>query len=212
MPKIVSHAEQRTRIAEAMWRVILKSGMEGATVRKIAAEAGMSAGALRHYFKTQDDLLVYAMRLVNERVEKRIRQLVSEPLPPVAKAVRLLLELVPLDGERRAEMDVWFSFMEYVRHRKDLSDVPENRMHSFIREVLGYLDREGILQEGLDLALEAERLYAVIDGLAVHALLEPGRLRPEEMERVVRTSVERLCRSAAPQGTQPGGRQAPARS
>lgn len=194
MPKVVSHEEQRKRIAEAMWRVILKSGMEGATVRKIAAEAGMSAGALRHYFKNQDDLLIYAMRFVNERVEQRILRLVREDLPPDEKAVRLLLELVPLDAERRAEMDVWFSFMEHVRHRADLTGVPENRMHELICQLLAYLDRERVLRAGLDLALEAERIYAVIDGLAVHALLEPERLRPEEMERVVRTSVSQLCR------------------
>lgn len=196
MPKIVDHEEQRQRIAEAMWRVILRNGMEGATVRKVAAEAGMSPGALRHYFKQQDDLLVYAMRLVNERVEQRIMRIVRESLPPVEKAVRLLLEVLPLDEERRAEMDVWFSFMAYVRHRPDLEGIPENRLAFLVSQVIAYLAHEGMLQDGLDLALETERIYAIIDGLAVHALLEPGRLRPETMERVVRTSLERLCRHA----------------
>ncbi|BAD41894.1 TetR/AcrR family transcriptional regulator [Symbiobacterium thermophilum] len=195
MPKIVDHEEQRKRIAEAMWRVILRDGMEGATVRKIAAEAGMSVGALRHYFRQQDDLLVYAMRLVNERVEQRILRLARTNLPPLEKAVRLLLEVVPVDGERRAEMDVWFSFMEHVRHRPDLEGIPENRLHLFVSQVLAYLQHEGLLEEGLDLALEAERMYAIVDGLAVHALLEPERLRPETMEEVVRTSLRRICRN-----------------
>ncbi len=39
--------------------------MEGATVN-IAQEAGLSLGALRHYFTTQDELLGYAMILVKE--------------------------------------------------------------------------------------------------------------------------------------------------
>lgn len=197
MPKVVSHEEQRKRIAEAMWRVILRSGMEGATVRKIAAEAGMSAGALRHYFSNQDDLLIYAMRLVNERVEQRIMPLIRADLPPAEKAVRLLLEVVPLDEERRAEMDVWFSFMEYVRHRRDLDGLPENRLHQFIGLVVAYLDREGMLRDGVDLALEAERIYALVDGLAVHALLEPDRLRPDVIEQVIRTGVDQICRQPA---------------
>lgn len=178
-----------------MWRVILRDGMEGATVRRIAAEAGMSVGALRHYFRQQDDLLIYAMRLVNERVEQRIHQLARMNLPPLEKAVRLLLEVVPADEERRAEMDVWFSFMEHVRHRSELEGIPENRLHLFVSQVLAYLQHEGLLDEGLDLALEAERMYAIVDGLAVHALLEPGRLRPEMMEQVVRTSLQRICRA-----------------
>lgn len=41
MPKIVDHEKRRKRIAKAMWKVILKKGMEGATVRNIAQEAGL---------------------------------------------------------------------------------------------------------------------------------------------------------------------------
>ncbi len=67
MPKIIDHEKRRKQIAEATWRTILERGMEGATVRNIAQEAGLSLGALRHYFTTQDELLGYAMTLVKEK-------------------------------------------------------------------------------------------------------------------------------------------------
>ncbi|MBY6274089.1 MAG: TetR family transcriptional regulator, partial [Bacillaceae bacterium] len=60
MPKIVDHEQRKERIAEACWRVILKRGMKGATVRNIAKEAGLSPGSLRHYFSSQGDLYLYA--------------------------------------------------------------------------------------------------------------------------------------------------------
>ncbi|MGM9921638.1 MAG: TetR/AcrR family transcriptional regulator [Bhargavaea sp.] len=194
MPKIVNHEERREQIAEAMWRVILEKGMEGATVRNIAGEAGLSTGALRHYFRDQDELLVYAMRLVNERVEKRAMKILQEELPPKEKVIRVLLEIVPVDEERRAEMDVWFTFQAHIRHRKDLEGAPGHELGAAISKLFDFLAHEGALKEDLDIELEAERLYSIADGLALHAFLEPDRLRADTVEALIRDSVGRICR------------------
>ncbi|SEJ50548.1 transcriptional regulator, TetR family [Bhargavaea ginsengi] len=194
MPKIVNHEERREQIAEAMWRVILEKGMEGATVRNIAGEAGLSTGALRHYFKDQDELLVYAMRLVNERVEKRAMVILQEELPPKEKVIRVLLEIVPVDEERRAEMDVWFTFQAHIRHRKDLEGAPGHALGAAVSKLFDFLAYEGELKEELDIELEAERLYSIADGLALHAFLEPNRLRADTVETLIRDSVGRICK------------------
>jgi AcrR family transcriptional regulator len=193
MPKIVNHEERREQIAEAMWRVILEKGMEGATVRNIAGEAGLSTGALRHYFKDQDELLVYAMRLVNERVEKRAMVILQEELPPKEKVIRVLLEIVPVDDERRAEMDVWFTFQAHVRHRKDLEGAPGHALGEAVTKLFAYLSHEGVLREDLDIELEAERLYSIVDGLALHAFLEPERLSEDRVKELVTDTVTRIC-------------------
>lgn len=88
--------------------------MEGATVRNIAKEAGLSLGALRHYFSTQDDLLIYAMELVKERARARIDAIAMQELPPKEKVVRILLQLLPTTDETMAEMKVWFAFTAYA--------------------------------------------------------------------------------------------------
>ncbi len=66
---------RRTELAEALWRVIRRDGLERASVRNVAREAGLSMGALRHYFGTQDELLAFAMRLVIERARGRMEAL-----------------------------------------------------------------------------------------------------------------------------------------
>lgn len=45
MPKQIDHEKRRKQIAEATWRVILERGMEGASARNIAKEAGLSLEA-----------------------------------------------------------------------------------------------------------------------------------------------------------------------
>ena len=51
MPKKVNHEEQKHILGKAAWRVIKKEGIEGASVRKVAEEAGLSAGSLRIIFQ-----------------------------------------------------------------------------------------------------------------------------------------------------------------
>ncbi|HLR93636.1 MAG TPA: TetR family transcriptional regulator [Jiangellaceae bacterium] len=67
MPRLIDHDERRERFAEATWRVILRDGVGGVSVRTVAAEAGHSTGSLRHVFASQSQLLVFALQLVVDR-------------------------------------------------------------------------------------------------------------------------------------------------
>ena len=109
MPKIVDHEARREEIARALWRVVRRDGIRAASVRTVAAEAGWSAGAVRHYFPDQDGLISFAMDLVSRRVRDRISALQHEGT--ITEIVlRYLEEVIPLDEERQAEFDIWLSF------------------------------------------------------------------------------------------------------
>jgi DNA-binding transcriptional regulator YbjK len=62
MPKIVDHEERRSRVAEAVCRLIARGGFEAVTLRAVAAEANSSLGAVQHYLKTRDDMLMAALQ------------------------------------------------------------------------------------------------------------------------------------------------------
>jgi AcrR family transcriptional regulator len=194
MPKIVDHEERREQIAEAAWRVILKQGMKGATVRNIAKEAGLSLGALRHYFSTQDELIFFAMNLVKERVTARINLIAAQDLPPKQRVYNILLELVPVDEQKLAEMEVWYAFTFHVKYMNSASELDDGIYPGMVR-LIEYLDASGLLREGLDKEIEAERLYAVVNGTALHALLEPGRLRYERVAQVLKQHLDSICKA-----------------
>lgn len=67
VPKVIDIEARREELAQALWRVIQREGLEQASVRNVAHEPEMSVGALRHYFGSQEELLAFAMRLVIER-------------------------------------------------------------------------------------------------------------------------------------------------
>ena len=174
MPKQVDHAERRQEIAAALWRIVTTDGIEAASIRRVAAEAGWSAGSVRHYFETQGQLLAFALELVSERVAARIALLPAED-DPRRRAGSLLRELLPLDAERRTEMRVWWAFTTRALVDPALEPL-RHRAHDDLRQLcLQAADALG----AAGVALAGERLHALVDGLALHGLLAPDVTTPE---------------------------------
>src|SRR5919198_1840349 len=71
MPRIVDHEQRRAEVAAAVWRIVSRDGLEAATVRRVAAETGMSTSVVSHYFAGKDDLLRLAFRIVVARGRDR---------------------------------------------------------------------------------------------------------------------------------------------
>jgi AcrR family transcriptional regulator len=194
MPRLVDHGERRAQLAEAVWTVIRRDGLERASVRNVAREAGLSMGSLRHYFATQAELLCFAMQLVGERARARIQALPPET-DPRRLAERLLHQLVPLDDERRAESEVWVAFTG-----RALVDPGQRAIHQAIHDQLygacasavTALADAGLAPRTLDVALEARRLHALVDGLALHAVMRPTKVTPAVITRVLAHHLDTL--------------------
>jgi len=197
MPKIIDHEARRKELARAAWRVIRRHGLEGATVRNVAKEAGMSVGSLRHYFKSQSELLAFSMRLISERVEKRIFQLQEQGLTGDIRAdvTRMLEEVLPLDEERVSESIVWLGFVSRALVDPALAPLSAEVHESMLRFMR--MLAEALLallpdRTGLDAELEARRLQALLDGIVVHALGNPDSVTPETIRRILAYHLDQM--------------------
>ncbi|WP_340015173.1 TetR/AcrR family transcriptional regulator [Paenibacillus sp. FSL K6-1318] len=196
MPKIVDHVKQRVLVAEAAWRIIRRDGMEQASVRNIAEEAGISVGSMRHYFSTQSELLLYAMNLVSERVSHRVQQM-SFTGSPMDNMKSLLLEFLPNTEEKLAEMEVWYAFTARSKTDstlKELADTVYDELRQAVGSVITYLMKLDLSRPDLDKELEIERLYALVDGLGIHAVLRPDQMNAKLMDDVLTLHLASLCR------------------
>jgi AcrR family transcriptional regulator len=195
MPKLVDHEARRRELVDAAWRVIQRGGVEGATVREIAAEAGCSPGSLRYYFPAQDELLGFAMEVVADRVRERIATL--EPGGDVRDAVeRLLEQVLPLDEERRTEMEVWLAFSAGAQADAKLRaqrDETHKALRRFVRRTIDALADAGLMRLELSRELETSRLHALIDGLALHGVTSPETMTPRRMRKVLRAHLDALA-------------------
>ncbi|MGG1698361.1 TetR/AcrR family transcriptional regulator [Bacillus zhangzhouensis] len=200
MPKIVDHQKQKQKVAQAAMRVIKQEGLENASVRKIAVEAGISAGSMRHYFATQQELFLFSMNLIQERVKERMAGL---PLNGSTKenVLTLLEQVLPLDEERRFEMEVWQAFTIKSFTEPDLQPLNAEMYDELFQTVqfcLMKLKEDRLLLDHIDLLLETERLYAVVNGLALNGILQPHRLPPQFMRSVLQMHLQSITKKDMP--------------
>ena len=177
MPKIVNYEEQKRHIAAAAQRLIWQDGQGQATVRKIAQEADMSAGALRHCFASQEALFSYVMTLVAEQVRARLNATEIAQLTPDT-AVDLLCQLIPLDEAREIEMTVWLNFSVMAARREDMQPLNAalyDEIHAFILRLLALLLEQKMIAPVDDLEAATTSLHLLVDVLSLHRLTQPER-------------------------------------
>jgi TetR/AcrR family transcriptional regulator, transcriptional repressor of bet genes len=175
VPKQVDHQQRRRELADAVWTVIGRRGLDGASIREVAAAAGWSNGALRHYFRTRDDLLRFAFAVVGERTEERYAAVAGQR--PRDAIRNVLLAALPLDEDGRLECVIWFVFSSQATVNPELQREWTRVREISLRGQVELIERGQELREipaDLDPRLEAELLSASVDGIALHALAEPA--------------------------------------
>ncbi|OFI39930.1 TetR family transcriptional regulator [Arthrobacter sp. SW1] len=181
MPKIVDAAARRQDVVDAVFRIIASDGLERASLREVADEAGLAVGSVRHYFASSDELLVHSFSVVIDRIAGRLEAALEsvQAEEPGSDAhheavLALLGQLLPLDEERAVDVCVWLAFRTAARIKAVYA--PEAaRSHRAVAAVVGQLIMlllPGSAQQDI-LVTEAERLLAALDGLCMHALLQP---------------------------------------
>ena len=197
MPKIVDHGARRSALAEAVWRLASRDGLEALTLRDVSAEAGCSTGALHHYFRDKEELLLFAFHTTADRVSRRVAAAAEITGEPLALARALLAEGLPLDAERRAETRVWFAFLGLALNRPVLARAQRDAYRAWrglLARTLEEAQERGELDAALDPEREAAGLVALVDGLAVQASFEPRAISGARQLELV---DERLARLAA---------------
>ena len=186
---------RRHEIAESVWRIVLRDGVSAVSIRDVATEAGLAVGSVRHVFSTKAELLEYSMALVHERTRERVEAhfAVKDPRK-LADAV--LGELMPLDEQRRMEMAVNMAVVAESPSDPSLRRVAldaQRGVRDACSAVLTHLQREKLVRADADLAYETERLHALVDGLALHALTADAKdLREKAISGVLRAHLATL--------------------
>ncbi len=193
MPKVLDHEQRQRHIVEAVWRIVAVGGLHEATVRRVADEAGISVGSLRNSFPTQTSLYECAMRSLMESVERQIDEKASGVRGSSEDvAIDLLLSFVPLDDEQAKTLSVWLAFS--VEAQRDaalrpLNDEVFDKTRTYLTSLLAQLAEDGIVSRSLDVADEAARLHALLDGLTLHRLTRPDVVGPEQVVDVLRAHL-----------------------
>ena len=191
MPKIINHEKKKEQIIQYAFDSIVENGVKGSTVRQIAKLAEMTPGQIRYYFPNHSELLNDVMSTVELKVRRRIEIIfTSENLNTIDKAKASLLSVLPLDQERLADMEVWMAF-RYDIHEYGQSTLDDG-IDQLCNSVLTLLKNEHLLKDNLNIHLNSMKLHALIDGLALHKLLNPNGISNDDIQTIVDEEIVRL--------------------
>jgi AcrR family transcriptional regulator len=165
VPKQVDHHERRTLLADALLRVAAERGLMDVSLRHVAEEAGVTAGMVQHYFRTKDEMMIFALDVISARVQARL----AEDPDPRRLVRALLVQLLPLDADRELEGRVAVAYHAYAVTRPDVAARLRQDtvgMRAAVAERIRTAGGSG----PLDPDTAATGLLALVEGLAVHVL------------------------------------------
>lgn len=194
MPKLVDHESRRRQIAQAVCRLAEERGLEGVTLRDVAARADVSMGAVQRCFRTKEEMLVFALTHIGERVSARVSaRLTASPAQSARSALgHATTEMSLLREEHRAEARVWLAFVAQAVVSPRLAGILRAN-YTGLQEVFARLVAEATTVE--DPGREARTLLALADGLTTHVLI--GHLSPQEALDVLDRHLTRLWDESA---------------
>jgi AcrR family transcriptional regulator len=180
MPKIVDVDQRRMELAAAAARVIARAGVDGASMREIATEAGWTTGTLVHYFANKHELLDFTLRASIE--QRSARRSARGDLSP-ADALRASLEsALPTDDDTKVHWIVTVALAGAAASDDRLAATQRElyrQYRSYLIELLSAMPAVD------DAAVEAERLIGLVDGIALQALFDPDGWPPERQLRAL---------------------------
>lgn len=206
MPKIVDHDARREEVLGALWRVVQRDGLQGATMRAIAREAGVSSGVLAHYFEDKDDILRSGLELVNRQIAEGAARILIR-----AKGLGALIEVLgltlPLDDQRQRtvqfEVSTWSRALGDERQRDEHLGYYDAWCELVRTLLLAAIDL-GEMPSTVDVELTTLSLVAFADGLAVDALLHPERVSTTRQRSLLDLQVRALAAVAPPPSAEEG--------
>jgi AcrR family transcriptional regulator len=177
MPKIIDVHETKRRIIKATWRVIASEGIQAASFRRVAREAGCTTGLITHYFSDKNELVTYAYRMV---MEKMLLDASAALERGGTVLERLIAAIEAIEPIRSGERDFTVVLMNYWAAAAFNEVFAEHCRGDYKRwrELIGKTISEGVSQGELrpdaDVKQIADMLTLIADGLSVGITLTPS--------------------------------------
>ena len=202
LPGSATPSEKRRQgaqlVLDAAVRVLVRDGLDGLSVRRVATEAKFSIGAVQHHFSTKEALLVSAAEHITAQFQTRAtaltRQVLDQegPIAAFEAFCQLLANSAPshfADSQDTTASIIWLWYAAKSTQPGAVADAftagwsqTENYLTTTISELFPKVAAKQ----------EAAHLLAVLDGLAIARSTEPVRMPLERAAALVRRHINYL--------------------
>ncbi|GII62298.1 TetR family transcriptional regulator [Sphaerisporangium krabiense] len=156
----------RGRLLGAATRLFADRGFESTSVQEIVAAAGVTKGAMYHYFDSKDDLLreIYArvLRLQTERLDR----FADAPGPVAGRVYDAAVDVVATTVENLDDSKIFFRSMHQLApETRKAVRAERRRYHERFRDLVAEGQREGVFRADVPADLVVDFFFGSVHHL-----------------------------------------------
>jgi len=188
-------SDRREALVEAAIESLKRHGHEGLSVRRIAAEAGVSIGLINHHFPNKDTLVAESYRAFSRKLADGFEDAVAAAGPhPRARLRAYFNAFFSRPNLDPQVLTAWIVYWSLVQVSPEMRAVHEEEGRGY-GNVLGRLLADLARERGRvqpDLRLAVAGVTALLDGLWLKWCLDPESFRPKEAAALCEDWLERV--------------------
>jgi AcrR family transcriptional regulator len=172
---------RRAEILAAAERIFVRDGYQGATIRKIAEEVGVSSTALYMHFHDKDEILLEICECVTSTLLASNSEISGRPIDPVSR-VRMMLDAYMrfgIENPNAYRLAFCAAPVEFAAQRREVTADLGARCYERFKSVVGEIAADGRLRLG-DADEAAFTLWAACHGLVSLAIGEKHPVRADQ--------------------------------
>ncbi|MFD4398282.1 TetR/AcrR family transcriptional regulator [Kitasatospora sp. NPDC058478] len=173
----VDHEERRRQIAEALLRIADTQGLQAASMRAVATEAGVSLRLVQYYFTTKEGLLLDALERLGAQLQARMAAWITAaatPSTPRGLVTAVLSSILPTDPESRRITRTYAAYYTLVLSDPALVEkhgTPQpDLLEGFLAKQVRTAQQAGQIDPARDPEMTAAGLLAMVNGLGSSVL------------------------------------------
>lgn len=197
MPRHADPEQRRKQVAEALLNVVEQEGLDAASIPRIARELGATTGLVQTYFRSKDELLLFAIDHLGELVQARVAAAVQAAGDEIEDRLHAGMAVLASgdESEREGEGRIWLAFLARAAHHPGLRErhvagAEEIRLRCEYAFELAKAHQR--VRADLDPKRAALALQVFADGLAVQRALEPEHVTKADARDLLREYLDRI--------------------
>lgn len=193
---------RRRSLLEATLDCIVEYGLDGASARRIADKAGVTAGLIRHYFGSKDDMVLAAYSyLIGELTSSAAESAAVGDDSPDQRLARFIIANVTAPNLSSHKVSLWATFIGRVRAISGYAEIHRESYREFLA-LLETLIHPVVVASGSSATPAVCREHAIalnglIDGLWLEGSLGHGLYSAETLPQIALRAAERVLELSA---------------
>jgi AcrR family transcriptional regulator len=189
-----SRAQTRDRLLDATYEIVVRNGIEEASIEDIAEAAGFSRGAFYSNFESKEELLCALLEREKEGWEEELRTIVGEAASPeeiIQKARAYYVDLGANSQRCTFALAVRLYALRHPSIQPKMNEMMRQDQKKVVQQIQAVYSAAGV-EPPCSPDIIAFGLLAIAQGLALTQVSDPDAISKELLPHILETLFDRI--------------------